>query len=464
MNEPTTPQKPQSIGRKSFVQRHAISIKIVLIAFLILLLLIPMSMIKSLISEREYTAERAINEVQQKWSNSQLIVGPILTIPYIGLNQQGKEIKHYLNYFPEELNISGSLNTQELKRGLYEIVVYDAPLKLSGKFISPDLKSQNIQPGELLLDEATLNLGISDLRGISEQVYIQWGEEQLLFNPGVSPNKIVLSGLSVKPEIMQLLKSATTSIPFSIDLQIKGSESLLFAPLGKTTSINLQSNCTTPSFTGSFLPEKREVNENGFSAQWKVLNLNRNYGQIVTVSSVSENDYYHNHSNFIWHEAVANSVFGTHLLLPVHQYQKSMRSVKYAFLIIILTFVVSFFAEVIQKKHIHPFQYLLIGLALCLFYTLLIAISEHMAFTLAYWIAALLTSILITLYIRGILKIKKTALTIGGLLVCLYTYIFFLIQLETYALLAGSIGLFIILAVIMYLSQKINWNNKGGEV
>ena len=135
-----------------------------------------------------------------------------------------------------------------------------------------------------------------------------------------------------------------------------------------------------------------------------------------------------------------------------------MRSVKYASLIIILTFVISFFVEVMQKKNIHPFQYLLIVLGLCLFYTLLIAISEHLGFNLAYLISAIMTIILLTLYMRGILKIRKTAFTIGGLLALLYLYIFVLIQMETYALLAGSLGLFIILAVIMYYSQKINWN------
>lgn len=152
--------------------------------------------------------------------------------------------------------------------------------------------------------------------------------------------------------------------------------------------------------------------------------------------------------------------FGVDLLLPVQQYQQSIRSAKYAYLVIILTFVVSFFVEIIQKKNIHPFQYLLIGLALCLFYTLLIAISEHLGFTPAYLIAAVMTIVLLTLYMTGILKIRKTAFTIGGLLAILYLYIYVLIQMETYALLAGSLGLFIILATIMYYSQKVNWNGQ----
>ena len=298
-------------------------------------------------------------------------------------------------------------------------------------------------PEDIALQHATLNLGIADLRGISEQITVDWGKETLQFNPGLPSDFILSSGVSsVLPQHQKL--QAGDSIEFSIQLQLKGSESIQFSPFGKTTQIHLTSNCTTPSFTGAFLPENREITNSGFTADWKVLNLNRNYPQVFT------SNQYHNEEEL--------SSFGVNLLLPVQQYQQSMRSVKYASLIIILTFVISFFVEVMQKKNIHPFQYLLIGLGLCLFYTLLIAISEHLGFNLAYLISAIMTIILLTLYMRGILKIRKTAFTIGGLLALLYLYIFVLIQMETYALLAGSLGLFIILAVIMYYSQKINWN------
>ena len=236
-----------------------------------------------------------------------------------------------------------------------------------------------------------------------------------------------------------------------------------FAPLGKTTRIQLTSNCKTPSFTGAFLPSEREVSNDGFSSQWEILEFNRNYSQIIkgTHRQINTPDGYTILDSGLRYasEAIAQSSFGVNLLFPVDQYQKSMRSAKYAFLIIILTFVVSFFVEIFQKKNIHPVQYLLIGLALCLFYTLLVSTSEHIGFTPAYIISALMTTSLITFYMIGILKIKKTAFTIGGLLACLYAYIFFLIQLETYALLVGSIGLFVILAIIMYFSQKINWYN-----
>lgn len=354
-----------------------------------------------------------------------------------------KKVKNYIHILPELLDITGNVETEELSRGLYDIVVYKTPLVLKGKFIIPEHFETTILPEDIALQHATLNLGISDLRGISEQITVDWGKETLQFNPGLPSDFILSSGVSsVLPQHQKL--QAGDSIEFSIQLQLKGSESIQFSPFGKTTQIHLTSNCTTPSFTGAFLPENREITNSGFTADWKVLNLNRNYPQVFT------SNQYHNEEEL--------SSFGVNLLLPVQQYQQSMRSVKYASLIIILTFVISFFVEVMQKKNIHPFQYLLIGLGLCLFYTLLIAISEHLGFNLAYLISAIMTIILLTLYMRGILKIRKTAFTIGGLLALLYLYIFVLIQMETYALLAGSLGLFIILAVIMYYSQKINWN------
>ena len=440
--------------RQGFMQRNALSVKIILIGVLILILLIPLAMIRGLISERSETASEATTEVQNKWSSSQLVTGPFISIPCYENYEETyyengatkirvKKVKNYIHILPELLDITGNVETEELSRGLYDIVVYKTPLVLKGKFIIPEHFETTILPEDIALQHATLNLGISDLRGISEQITVDWGKETLQFNPGLPSDFILSSGVSsVLPQHQKL--QAGDSIEFSIQLQLKGSESIQFSPFGKTTQIHLTSNCTTLSFTGAFLPENREITNSGFTADWKVLNLNRNYPQVFT------SNQYHNEEEL--------SSFGVNLLLPVQQYQQSMRSVKYASLIIILTFVISFFVEVMQKKNIHPFQYLLIGLGLCLFYTLLIAISEHLGFNLAYLISAIMTIILLTLYMRGILKIRKTAFTIGGLLALLYLYIFVLIQMETYALLAGSLGLFIILAVIMYYSQKINWN------
>ena len=420
-----------------------VAIKVFIIGLLTLILMIPMFLIDNLINEREQIAREASLDVYHKWSGRQTLLGPVLTILFYESNEENgrnrKTEPSVLQILPETLEISGDIQTTELKRGLYEVVVYNAPIELKGCFVLPEEALQN----NYVIDEAMVNIGISDLRGVSNQIKMQWGKQTLTFDPGVRHNPIISSGVTSRINIQSLIDNKT--IAFSVRIELKGSESLQFAPFGKTTSIALSSNCRTPSFSGAFLPDNRQVDKHGFKCDWKIMYMNRNYPQVI------KEDREHN---------IYASNFGVDMLIPVQHYQKSMRSVKYAILIILLTFVVSFFVELLQKKHIHPIQYLLIGLALCLFYSLLISISEHTSFDAAYAIASVMTVGLLTCYMFGILKIKKTAFTIGGLLALLYLYIFVLIQMETYALLAGSVGLFVILAVIMYFSQRINWNNR----
>ena len=203
----------------------------------------------------------------------------------------------------------------------------------------------------------------------------------------------------------------------------------------------MTSNWNTPSFDGAFLPDKRDINTSGFNASWKILHLNRNYPQSWLNNSFSVN----------------NSAFGINLLLPIDNYTKTDRSIKYAILFIALTFLIFFFLELLNNKSVHPLQYILIGFALCLFYVLLLSISEHINYTLSYIIASVMTIGLITWYSLSILHDKKLSFLVGGNLVLLYSFIFTIIQLEDFSLLMGSIGLFLILALVMYFSKKINW-------
>ena len=420
--------------------------KVVFIGILVLILLIPMQMIKNLINERMRTAEDATREVYQSWSGPQTIAGAVLslTLKTQTKDAEGKAKFEYNTYniLPNDLKINGNIATQELKRGIYEIVVYNAPLDITGNFVyTDDLKNIIGSFEDSEVTNASIYIGISDLRGISEEVTMNFGEQQLNMNSGMPSYSLSTSGLSSKVNLDSFL--AGSVVNFSTKLALKGSKSIDFIPLGKTTSVALTSNCTTPSFQGSFLPANRNVTNNGFTCDWKVVQVNRNYPQVIVGQS--------------YNRSVYDSAFGVNVLIPLQHYQKAMRTVKYAILIILLTFVVNFFVEMIQKKDIHPIQYLLIGLALCLFYTLLVSLSEHISFTAAYIIAALMTDGLITCYLAGVLKIKKTALAIGGLLLALYAFIFVLLQLESYALLAGSIGLFVLLAVLMHFSQKIEW-------
>lgn len=420
---------------KSFSGLNPIATKVILIGVLILLLLIPMSMIQGLIEERKTTAENATLEVQLKFSTEQTIYSPIITLPFC--NDTVKKTNDIAHILPKTLKISGNIKTEELKRGIYEVVVYNGPIEIEGTFSIPEEINdfENVD-----FKKAQIKMGISDLHGIKEQAIINLGDSTYKLKSGVQNCHLFNSGISSPIE----LTADTHEIKFKTTLKLKGSSNLSFVPLGETTEVKLTSNCTTPSFMGSYLPEERKVTDNGFEASWKILDLNRNYPQLMI--------------NDINNENVKSSSFGVNVLTPIQHYQKCTRSVKYAILIIVLTFVVNFFVEMLLKKKIHPLQYLLIGLALCLFYALLISLSEHIGFTPAYGTAAAMTTVLLTLYIGGILKVWKMAAIIGILLFALYFYIFILIQMETYALLAGSIGSFVILAVIMFVSQKINWS------
>ena len=422
------------------LRRFSKSIKAVVIAFLILLLLIPMFMIEDMISERGRTQTDAIAEVGQKWSLAQTITGPYINLKY-PITQEDNGTKKVtmgnVTLLPDELSIDGQLSTEILRRGIYKVNVYQSELVIKGFFSSEELRKSNVDMDVLQYQRAAICLNLTDMRGLSEQVSITLNDSVYMFEPGMDGRGIESMGVHAIVDLSALKDDR--KLPYEMKIKLKGSQSIYFTPLGKTTRVALKANWNTPSFDGNYLPEKREITEKDFSAQWQVLNLNRNYPQVfINYQNASIKD-------------IQNSNFGVNLKMPVEQYQQSMRSTKYAILIILLTFTVIFFTAL---------QYLLVGLALCLFYSLLLSMSEHIGFSMAYLVASVLTIMLVGGYMLGIIKRKKPAFIMAGLLSVLYIYVFILIQLETFALLAGSLGLFVILAMVMYFSKKIDWFNE----
>ncbi len=433
--------------------KNSLYFKIGGIVLIALLLLIPTGMIKSIIYEREQTQREAIDEVSEKWGGAQTLQGPVLTIPYTRYVKEidkatGKEtlvqITERLHVLPSKLDIQASVKPDRRHRGVYEIVVYNSALHVSGAFTKLDFKDLEAKGHSFKFNEATLNAGIDDLRGIEKQIELNWEGKKLPFNPGVSNQDIFYSGINSKVSI-----SPTDDhlYRFSFDIELKGSQQLYFTPVGKETDVVLNSDWQTPKFDGAFLPDQHKTDKAGFKAHWNILNLNRNYPQSWTGSSYKLRD----------------SSFGVDLKLPVDNYQKSHRSIHYAILFIGLTFLVFFFIEIFQSSGIHPIQYILVGIALVVFYTLLLSISEHIRFNYAFILSALATVALISLYVRAILRSLKMSLFIAGLLSMLYIFIFVIIQLEDLALLIGSIGVFIILGLVMYFSRKIDWYNIGKD-
>lgn len=433
--------------------KNNLYIKIAVIIFLSIVLLIPAALIKGLIEERESTQTEAFSEISSKWGGAQTISGPILAIPFTKLMRiantadsttKVEQVKQYVYILPKKLNYDGRILPEIRNRGIYDVAVYNSSLTATGSFEPINFSTLDVDTSKLQFDKAEVILGIYDLRGIDKQLSLQWNNTTLQFNAGVPSDDVVSSGVSAPVTIE---KNDTAGYSFSFTLSLKGSQYMQFTPLGKTTDVAIQSPWPNPSFSGSFLPDSKTVTDTSFSANWNILHLNRKYPQTWVGNKYT----------------IEESAFGLNLLLPVDNYQKVLRCVKYAILFIAFTFLVFFFIEVLNKTFIHPVQYLLVGLSLLIFFTLLLSLSEHTNFNAAYIIAALATLTLIGGYVKAILHVKNLWLFVVGLLSILYTFIFVIMQLQDYALLIGSIGLFIILAVCMYFSRRIDWYSLSME-
>jgi len=429
--------------------KESITFKFIVIAILTLLLLIPATMIESIIYEREMTRDGVIRDVSSKWANEQLLTGPILTIPYLvtqiikekdveknTYNERKEVVKKYAHFLPSELTIEGSVSPEVRYRSIYEVVVYSSELKLSGKFQKPDFSIWKMSDSQILYDETTLCFGITDMRGINKLINFRFNDSTYEAGPGIPSRDVLSSGVSA---MIGKVNPGVNTFEFTLD--VNGSQSLNFIPVGKETTVKLSSNWKDPSFAGAFLPDERTVSQEGFEAIWKILALNRTYPQ-----QWLENQY-----------PVINSKFGVDLIFAVDLYQKSERSVKYAIIFLSLTFLIFILSEITQKKRVHPIQYFLIGLALCVFYSLLISLAEHIGLDWAFLIASAAVIGLISAYSAQIFRNMKVTLLVTLELVLLYVFLYTILQMEAYSLLIGSIGLFAVIALTMFLSRKINW-------
>ncbi len=432
----------------SIWQKNKLLIKSFCIGMLVLVLLIPTFFIMFLVTDREYRRGEVVQEVSSKWAEAQTITGPFLAIPYYqeekAANNSIATVKKYMYLLPEELQINGSLQPLIKHRSIFKVPVYNSSLTLTGTFKITKPEKLAVSITMLHFDEAVVCMGIADFKGIGENLMMKWNGTASVFESGVPGASWLPDGLSnpVKLTADELLTGQNT---FAIDLTLKGSEKFYVCPFGSTTTMHLKSERPNPAFDGKYLPDTSTVTSKGFSATWKVLHFNRNFPSSFT--SINQ-------------EVIAQSAFGLKLLQPVDGYGQTMRSVKYAVLLIALTFFVYFFFEIYYRQHVHPLQYILIGFALVIFYTLLLSISEYLAFSQAYAIAASATVLLIGWYTKSIFKRWPVVLLFTFIHSALYLFIYVLIQLQDDALLFGSIGLFVLLAVIMYFSRKVKWERK----
>ena len=421
----------------------SIGFKLIVITVLMILLLLPASWIKDVIRERENMNIEAVSEVSNKWAGNQIINGPILTIPVTYKKLDGEKVVYNTinwNVLPKDLLIDGEVTPTKLRRGIYEVVVYKSGLKVNGNFALGDVPdTANLE--KVHYEKAYITIGISDLRGIKNEIKFRFNRKNLEVEPGTNLTPIISKGITMKVPFLN--DSTLKTLDFNFHLDLQGSKQLAFVPIGSNTTVSLSSPWSAPSFTGNFLPDTREISDSGFQAVWKVLELNRNFPQSFMGNKFGE--------------YILQSKFGVNLIVPLDDYQKSFRSVKYAAMTIALTFLIFFLIEILTKQKIHPLQYTLVGLALCLFYILLVALSEHTNFNIAYGFSTFGIVAMISLYSLSIFKAKRMTWILISLLILIYSFLFVTLQLTDYALLMGSIGLVVILAATMFFTRKINW-------
>jgi len=442
MNHSTLSEVGQSI-------RNSHLLKILLVGFLILLLQLPIASIRGVIRERQQTRDEALEEVMSKWGRNQRVAGPAIIVPYVkrwtepdkdGKPQPRSMVVH-ASFLPETLSIEGHIESERRHRGIYEIPVYRMALEVAGRFARPDLAQWAIAPEDVLWERAYLSVLISDARAITEQSALSWNSAPLPFLPSAGEFAPHQGGIHAK------LKDhlSAESFEFSFPLKLNGSVGAFFAPFGRQTNVELEANWPAPSFQGAWLPTRHDFSPEGFQAIWNIASLGRNYPQ----SWRSDSNAYEGE--------ISSSFFGVNMISPVDHYRMAQRSVKYQILFLGLTFVTLWLFEVLGRMRIHAVQYLLVGAGMCLFYLLELSLAEHLGFLAAYGIASAAVVALITAYCVAVLKTTRRAVIVGGVVAVLYAYLYTLLMIQDYALLLGSIGLFLILAATMYLTRKVDW-------
>ncbi len=442
---------------ESIWQKSKILVKALIIGFLVILLLIPTFLVSNLIQEREQRQKEAVQEVSSKWAGRQNIAGPMLVIPYLEtyVDAQNKVVttKQLAYILPDSLNISGSVHPQERSRGIYKVMLYTAKAAVAGAFHNTSFERLQIPADKVLWQQAFVRFHLSDPKGLNEELQLKWNDSLLVLTPSVES----VSGEAMEATVPLSGAVDLQNIRFSTTLNIGGSEQILFTPLGKTSTVNIESQWPHPSFTGAVLPEVSQIKKDSFKAKWSSLAHKRSFPQQWkgTQYSMYTGEPFQRDQNGVYQ--VGASAFGVNLFIPVNGYQKTMRSIKYAVLCILLTFAAFFLIDTIHKKSVHPLQYGLIGIALVLFYVLLLSFSEYIGFNAAYAVASFATIGLIGWFVSGVLSSGKLSLLLSVILLFVYSYVFTILQLQDYALLLGSIGLFATLAIIMYFSRKTQW-------
>jgi inner membrane protein len=439
--------------------------KTLVVFILTLLIAIPLALIQSTISERMRFRNEAVHSIATDSVREQTVIGPLLIVPYtdeyeeeqpVGESQKIRIIKRsesrQLVVFPNELRIKGSIDTDHRYRGIHKVLVYNGQHSLSGDFAMPkktDIKQVKLD-SKITIGQAYIALSIEDVRGIRNIPNITWNGKQIEFQQG-SKLAAFPSGLHAPVEPIDVTHPA--SVQFSFDLQLDGIERLHFSPVAKNNHVTLTSKWPHPQFGGRFLPspKTRIVNDQGFSAAWNISALATNAQHQLSGAAQSDVPARNAHPD----------VFSVGFIEPINIYSQADRAIKYGLLFIALTFSAFFLFELLKQLPVHPVQYTLVGLALALFFLLLVSLSEHVSFLLAYLLASGACIFLIGFYLSYVLRNWKRGFGFGAALTLLYGVLYGLLSSENNALVMGSVLLFGVLSAIMIATRKVDWYQIG---
>jgi inner membrane protein len=441
------------------------------VAGLTLLLGIPLLMVFLIVMDRSNTADEVRRSITSAWAADQQFRGPYLVIPFktiseTTVNEGGKQqrtqtvAEDLLVIAPAELKVTAQLSPEVRSRSLFDVVVYQGSLRLAGGFRLPDLTASAVRWDQLELDRAFLVLSVTDAKGLGGSLpQLSLGDQKLVFEPGSRTAPMPGAAVSASVDIRGLDRAP---IAFQGELSVRGSTSFLIETVAEKVSLKLQSTWPHPSFIGGFLPDARDVSAEGFQASWSATNLAMNrslHGRASAQSPMTGGDPSGPAAAYSPSGVMLSNVsMGVALIEPVDLYGQAARAVKYGVLFIALTFLAFFLFDVTQGRAISGVAYTLVGLGLVLFFLLLLAFAEYLSFTPAYLLATVALVGLITSYSKAVLGSWARAGVIGAILTALYAYLYVLLQMDDYALITGSITLFLALAVLMYVTRNIDWS------
>lgn len=427
----------------SSLRINGATLKMVVVGILILVCTIPSLFVLGLISDRQMYKEQAFMDITSKWGQPQTVAGPTVLLPYLVESRDEKNqvirTPSNLAIVAKTMDVRTELVTQMKRRGIFQVPVYTATVTMNGVFELPPV----IQAGADL-SKAAVTVMLTDPAGVEVSPKLTWDGEEVLLEPGgeISGRYDLNGAMRAFVALPATLRSQAITVPFTYAVTVRGTERFSILPTALQVSSQMTSDWKSPSFMGSMLPKEATLSSEGFQASWNVSSqfvLSRNWVDI------SQNS------------VLPSQPFGVELFDAVDLYSLTERAVKYAILFIMLTFMVFFLVETMNGVRVHPFQYILVGAGLGLFYLLLLSLAEHIGFFASYLVSAVAIIGLITWYCSEVLKQNRFALLVGGLLSVLYIYLFTLLQMEDFALLFGALMLFAILASVMFVTRKVDW-------